>query len=200
MIVPRPIILITTCSWHLHRNEQCRATWLREWGGLVDYKFVFGNGWTPRRDDEMAFPVDDTYNGLPAKVQASHKWAREQGYTHILKTDCDMYVHVPRLLRSGFEQFPYSGNLYYPEFVMGAAYWLDQHATDILAHAALPYPGAPGGDDVWVGRVMAENGIVAHDDKRYHIGENPDWDTVISLHTSGPPRLDMAEIHARMTQ
>lgn len=197
MIVPRPIILITTCSYGLEQNKLCRETWLAEWGKLVEYKFVFGAGWTPQHDDEISFPVDDTYFGLPAKIQASHKWALEQGYTHILKTDCDMYLHIPRLLRSGFENFPYSGNQYYPDFIMGAAYWLDQRATEILVHAALPYPGTPGGDDVWVGSVMAENNIPPHDDKRYHIGENPDWSTCISIHTSGPPRLNMAEIHAR---
>ena len=193
----RPIILITSCSYRLTQNEECRETWLKTWGGLVDYKFVFGNGYTPTRPDEIAFPVDDSYNGLPAKIQVSHKWAKEQGYTHILKTDCDMYIHVPRLLRSGFENFPFSGNRYYPEFIMGAAYWLDQRATQVLIDTPLPYPGTEGGDDVWVGRVMAENGIEPHDDKRYHIGENIPWDECISLHTSGPPRLSMKEIHAR---
>ena len=194
----RPIILITTCSYHLHRNEQCRSTWLNEWKWMVDYKFVFGNGHTPSRDDEIQFPVDDSYNGLPAKIQASHRWAHDQGYDHILKTDCDMYVHVPRLLDSGFEKFSYSGNFYYPDFVMGAAYWLDRAATEILLNAPLPYPGSFGGDDVWVGRVMSENKVLSKHDARYYIGNDIPWDSFISLHTSGPPKLDMHEIHTKM--
>ena len=197
MIVPNPIILITSCSYRLQQNDECRDTWLREWGRLCDYRFVMGVGNTPKHGDELIVDTDDSYVGLPAKIQASHGWAFLKGYTHILKTDCDMYVHVPRLLRSSFEQFPYSGNLYYPDFIMGAAYWMDRRATEILMHAALPYPGTPGGDDVWVGRVMAENGVEAHDDKRYHIGDNPNWDTLISLHTSGPPPFKMADVHAR---
>jgi hypothetical protein len=195
----KPIILITSCSYRLKENDLCRETWLKEWGHLIDYKFVMGFGCPIKHGDELIVSVDDGYYGLPDKIQTSHKWAWIEGYTHILKTDSDVYIHIPRLLASGFEQFPYSGNLYYPDFVMGAAYWLDRRATEILAHAALPYPGSFGGDDVWVGRIMAENGIQAHDDKRYHIGENIPWDEVISLHVSGPPKLDMKEIHARFT-
>jgi hypothetical protein len=195
-----PVILITSCSYRLAQNDECRDTWLKEWGWMLDYRFVFGNGWTPARDDELSLDVDDTYQGLPAKIQASHAWALERGYTHILKTDCDMYIHIPRLLQSGFESSPYSGNFYYPEFAMGAAYWLDRPATEILLAAKLPYPGTPGGDDVWVGRVMRENNIPHKHDDRYYIGENIPWETFISLHTSGPPKLDMKEIHAKVMQ
>jgi hypothetical protein len=195
----KPVILITSCSYRLKENELCRETWLREWGHLIDYKFVMGFGCPVKHGDELIVAVDDGYYGLPDKIQVSHKWAWTEGYTHILKTDSDVYVHIPRLLASGFEQFPYSGNLYYPDFIMGAAYWLDRRATETMLHAPLPYRGAPGGDDVWVGHIMSESGIAAHDDKRYHIGENIPWDDVISLHVSGPPRLDMKEIHRRFT-
>ena len=195
----RPIILITTCSYRLEWNDQCRETWLKEWGSLIPYRFIFGQGYMCSRSDEMNFPVDDSYNGLPAKIQASHKWAFDQEYTHILKTDSDMYIHIPRLLRSGFEKFSYSGNRYYPEFVMGAAYWLDRQATEILINAPLPYPGSPGGDDIWVGKIMDANGIPAHHDARYHIGKDIPWDDFISLHTPDLS-LSMQDIHNKVMQ
>lgn len=195
----KPIVLLTSCSYNLQRNAECRATWLKEWGHKIEYRFVMGVGNTAKFGDELIVDVDDSYSGLPAKIQKSHKWALEQGYDFILKTDCDVYMHIPRLLASDFEQHSYSGNLYYPQFVMGAAYWLDKRATEILVHAPLPYPGTPGGDDVWVGNTMSAAGIIPHHDARYYIGSNINWETFISLHVSGPPRLDMKEIHNRVT-
>jgi len=189
--------------YHLARNEQCRATWLKQWGHLMEYKFVFGQGHTPKRDDEIVFPVDDSYQGLPAKVQASHKWALEQGYDFILKTDGDVYMHVPRLMTSGFEKHQYSGNVFWSAaiipFALGAAYWLDRPSSEILVNAKLPLYPAKGGDDVWVGRVMHANGIPCHHETRYYIGNNPDWNADISFHV---PDMDisMFEIHNRMTQ
>lgn len=182
----KPIILITTCSYHLARNEQCRKTWLARWKHLIDYKFVFGS-YTALKEDEISFPVDDSYSGLPSKIQASHKWALEQGYDYILKTDCDIYLHVPRLLSSGFENFPYSGNHYYKEspypFALGAAYWLDKNASEILCNEKAPY-GIDGGDDMWVGRTMRDNAIPLHDEPRYYVGNTPNWNEVISVHST----------------
>ena len=180
----RPIILITSCVPHLARNENCRNTWLATWGDRIDYRFVLGNGRTQEFDDELVLPVDDSYQGLPSKIQASHAWAVEAGYDFILKTDCDMYVHIPRLLKSGFENYAYSGNFHWPEFALGGSYWLDRLASETLVRASLPAYPANGGDDVWVGRVMHENHFLHHHDPRYTVGE---WtEDFISLHTTGP--------------
>ena len=196
------VVLITSCAYHLARNEQCRSTWLKQWGHLIDYKFVFGQGYTLKHDDEIVFPVDDSYQGLPAKIQASHKWTVEQGYDFSLKTDCDIFLHIPRLLDSGFENYPYSGNVFWPAtrhpFALGAAYWLDRHASEILANAPLPPYPANGGDDVWVGRIMQEHNIPCHHESRYHVGDDPNWKTAISVHMTDL-MLSMSEIQDRMT-
>ena len=182
------------------RNEQCRQTWLSHWGHLIDYKFVVGNGYPVSRQDEILFPIDDSYSGLPAKIQASHKWALEQGYDFILKTDCDIYLHIPRSLESGFEKFPYSGNHYYKEsaypFALGAAYWLDKKASEILCATAIPPFGTDGGDDMWVGRVMRDNKIQLHDEPRYYVGNAPNWDEVISVHSTDL-KMNLFEIDKR---
>ena len=200
----KPVILITSCMYHLVRNEQCRATWLAQWSHLIDYRFILGQGYYPKFEDELVLPVDDTYSGLPAKIQASHKWALEQGYDFILKTDCDVYMHIPRLLESGFEKYPYSGNIFWPEarhkFAIGAAYWLNKEASEILVNEPLPPYGMDGGDDMWVGRVMNAHNISCHHESRYYIGENPNYDTFITLHTSGPPKLNMMDIHQKCVQ
>lgn len=199
----KPVVLITSCAYRLDQNEQCRATWLMQWGHLIEYKFVFGQGHTQKYDDEIIFPIDDSYQNLPAKIQASHDWAVRQGYDFILKTDCDVYVHVPRLLNSGFEKYPYSGNIFWPSaaipFALGSAYWLDRGASEILVGAKLPSYPAKGGDDVWVGRVMHANGIQCHHEKRYYVGKSPDWTADISFHVPDM-NMSMMEIHNRMAQ
>jgi hypothetical protein len=194
----RPLILITSCQQHLARNQQCRATWLQDCN--VDYRFVLGNGNSVTFGDELILPVDDSYYGLPAKIQQSHKWALDNGYDYILKTDCDVYVCVARVFNSDFRDYDYTGNFYYPNFCMGAAYWLSRRATEILVNAPLPLPFAPGGDDVWVGATMTAAEIQGHHESRYYIGDIPDYSNCFSLHTSGPPKLDMFEIHRRMLE
>jgi hypothetical protein len=176
----------------------CRNTWLATWGDRIDHKFVFGIGYNPEFDDEIAFDVDDSYQGLPAKIQISHKWALDHGYDYILKTDCDMYVRIPNLLKSGFENYPYSGNFYWseavPPFALGGSYWLDKNATECLINSPLPAYPASGGDDMWVGRVMYENHFLHHHDSRY-VTEAVTKD-FISLHTTGRVKYNMAEVHA----
>src|SRR5277367_2853757 len=103
----KAVILVTSCNAHRNRADLCRMTWLREWGNLCDYRFVYGNGNDVRSDDELVFPIDDSYLGLPAKIQTSHKWALEQGYDCIIKTDCDVYVHLPRILVHGLGRADY---------------------------------------------------------------------------------------------
>lgn len=193
----RPVILITSCVPHLVRAEQCRKTWLAAWGNRIPYVFVYGHERTKEFADEIVLPVDDSYIGLPSKIQASHRWALDQGYDYILKTDCDMYVHIPRLLDSGFEKHSYSGNFHWDDFALGGSYWLDKRASQILVEQPLPPWPANGGDDVWVGRIMKDSGIVGHHDPRYTVGNvTADF---ISLHTTGPTPLNMADVHARVT-
>lgn len=194
----RPLILITSCNAHLSRNVQCRATWLQNCN--VDYRFVLGNGNEPIYGDELILPVDDSYYGLPAKIQASHKWALEHDYDFICKTDCDVYLVPHRVLSSDFSNFDYTGNFYYDSFAMGSCYWMSRKATEILVNSPLPAPFATGGDDVWVGRVMREAGIQGHHEPKYYIGDSPNYETCFSLHVSGPPKLDMMEVHRRMLE
>src|SRR5271154_4892661 len=105
----KPVILITACNQHRSRVDMCRATWLNTFRDLCDYRFVFGIGNTVQHNDELVFEVDDTYYGLPSKIQASHKWAMEHGYDQILKTDCDIYLHLPRILVHGLDKASYVG-------------------------------------------------------------------------------------------
>ena len=196
----KPVILITSCAYDLHRNAQCRSTWLALWGQLIEYRFVLGAGNTPTYSDEIIVDVGDDYASLPAKIQASHKWALDHGYDYVLKTDCDVYVHIPRLLKSGFDSYPYSGNFYWPDanppFALGAAYWLDKTASKILINSPLPAYPAKGGDDMWVGKVMFENVVPHHHESRYCVGHQIDWDTAITVHISDT-ELEMTEIHKK---
>ena len=191
-----PIILITCCEHHRFRAMDCRNTWLATWGNQIDYRFVFGNGHVQEFDDELVLPVDDSYTGLPKKIQASHAWALEMGHDFILKTDCDMYIHIPRLMKAGFENYAYSGNFHWSEFALGGSYWLDWRASETLVRAQLPAWPANGGDDVWVGQVMRDNHFLHHHDSRYTVGN---WtEDFISLHTTGPTPFNMADVHSKV--
>ena len=188
-----PIILITSCIHHLRKNDDCRNTWLAQWGGKIAYKFVLGRDAVQKYDDEIVLPVDDTYYGLPEKIRESHCWALKQGYDYILKVDADMWLHVPRLLASGYEKYPYSGNFHWGGFALGGSYWLNAEASGVLSRSGLPRYGTDGGDDVWVGKVMAENYIKGHHDPRYVVGKITE--DFISYHTTG--NLSMAEVHSQ---
>src|SRR5580693_6466243 len=146
-----PMVLIASCEAWRHNgiNDAARKTWIAAWGDLISYRFVLGRGCTNLTDDEIAVDVDDGYTGLVAKVQASRRWASENGYDFTFHCGADTYIVVPRLLASGYEQHDFSGflihdehRLYKPRNIQfaqgGAGYWLSARAGAVVEKAEIP--------------------------------------------------------------
>jgi len=151
-----------------------RSTWFNQVPKeRADVKFFIGAGGGSVPEDTVALDCDDSYAGLPGKVQGITKYALEKGYTHVMKLDDDVVVKPRALLDSGYLQHPYSGRANRrpstsdPFWVpMGFAYWMDQDCMRAVIEATVP----PNNDDErWVAENLYKKGIHLHDDKRYHL-------------------------------
>jgi len=159
------LIAVITCHKNIYAPQKIRETWSDEY-----VRFFYGGGDRTALPDEVFLEVPDTYMGLPLKVQAAIKWAKENGYTHFFKCDDDAYVRLDRLLKSGFEKYyyvgmkvrAYVGGNYLEYMHGGAGYWLSPQSMDMVI--AAPIFGKS--EDGWVAKVLAEKGIKGKHDER----------------------------------
>lgn len=141
------------------------------WGAAVRFFLGRRDGYQPS-PDEVMLPVEDTYEGLPAKTRGICRWAVERGYDWIFTCDDDTYVRPERLLSSGFEQYDYVGRFRGPSggypapYCSGFGYWLSRRAMQIVAAQPLSKDTA---DDRWIGNVLLTAGIRGALDERYQV-------------------------------
>ncbi|QNN24324.1 hypothetical protein HED60_19290 [Planctomycetales bacterium ZRK34] len=175
------MIAVATCQKYRERVEGCRSSWLSLWGHCCDYLFFQGGETESLSGDILTLTVADTYAALPQKTYALLRYVADNDLCdYLFKCDDDSFVHIPRLLDSGYEQFDYSGFVREPRVAVpndgvpyahgGAGYWLSRRAI----HAALSAPS-----EIWhahpcrpiedgtVARALAHHGIMAHADNRY---------------------------------
>lgn len=154
--------------------DAVRATWLPQVPKeLADIKFFVGPGSETLPEDTVVVECDDSYRGLPGKVQGIAKYAHSNAYEHVLKIDDDVVVKPKALLASGYDKCPYTGRANRrptasdPFWVpMGFAYWMDRKCMEIVSNATVP----PNNDDErWVAENLHKHGIDLSDDKRYHL-------------------------------
>jgi len=77
------------------RVQVVRETWARNLDirSDIDFRIFYGYGAVRKmRTDEVLLSVDDSYRGLPFKVQRIFKWALERGYDAVLKVDDDTFI------------------------------------------------------------------------------------------------------------
>lgn len=148
-----------------------RETWWNDVPSTVEKKFFYGMPPTPALEreplaDEVFLPVKDGYAFLPHKTRALCIWALRNGYAPIFKGDDDTFLFVERLLKSGFEKWPWIGRFNGGEFVAGGpGYWLDKSAMEVIA-ASTPQKG-DWAEDIWVSRVLQNAGFKPYFDPRY---------------------------------
>jgi hypothetical protein len=188
------------------RQLSLRETWLKDI--QVDYKFFYGRGSTPLKSDEIKIDIRDDYSSLPLKIQAACKYALENDYTHMFRTDNDSYVYVNRLLASGFEDHDYTGYcLDYPFHLDrfryatgGAGFILSRKAMEIVAKNSPFHPA----EDLWIGALLHQHGIRCHRDTRYlpahdlhfiDLKQLPQEHPYMALHALTPET--MRQLHAR---
>jgi hypothetical protein len=150
--------------------------------------------------------IPDDYAHLPHKTHAMCRFltgAFAEDFAFFC--DTDTYVHVPRLLASGYEQHDYVGHALeisgIPYASGGAGYWLSRKAMDIIAREAVPdhFPY----EDYMVGAALYEHCIPLHHDPRYTLALDS-WpepgNDLITKHLSmnGPYKIEMMyEAHRR---
>lgn len=179
------LLAVMTCHSMKARADICRATWAKPVEG-IDLKFFLGrrperkpisppgwHQWLPGAD-EVALDCDDDYFHLPLKVQEAVKWALENGYDFMAKTDDDVYARPERAATA----FPtglgvhYAGRTRGPSggkrapYNSGFFYWLDRKAMEAVAQAKWDGDFA---EDRWVGNVLLDRGIQASPDYRYSV-------------------------------
>jgi hypothetical protein len=109
------------------------------------------------------------------------KWVLAHDYTHVYKCDDDSWVHIPRLLASGFEKYDYMGGSRTTNFDLahggglpfgqgGAGYWLSRKAMQHVADSAEDFWKWQECEDIGVGILLGTKGIGLHVDPRYFHG------------------------------
>ena len=156
--------------------QAIRDTWLSQVpADKADAKFFVGNGEGDVPSDTVALNVDDSYHGLPGKVQAIAGYAYEHGYEYVLKLDDDVVVKPSLLLSSDYNQYPYTGRQNrrpnpargVPYWVpMGFAYWMNRDCMKAIMEAPLP---TNNDDERWVAECLYKKGIELHSENRYHL-------------------------------
>ena len=158
-----------------------RETWLRDLPDSIGFRHFLGQPWGDD-PDAVYLPIADgpifaqkfqrTWI-LNRKTEALVRYAFEHDYDYVFKCDDDTYVHIDRLLESGFEAHDYSGytDLHHANDVGnyrwaqgGAGYWLSRRAMAVICQNGLHRMRE---EDFAVGQLLAANGIAPHHDGRY---------------------------------
>ena len=186
------LIAILSCKKDQQFHQQARETWLKDCS--VDYKFFLGR--LSFAHDEMGVDASDTYRHLGDKMKRVVEYAFEKEYDFLFKCDIDTYVHVPRLLKSGFEQHDFVG---FNGNYGGSGYWISRKAMSILVNCSTIRleDRCRLGDDGWVGYSLSKHGIFPFQDRRYHSltneGPTPENDLITSHwysdHSKNPERI-----------
>jgi hypothetical protein len=121
--------------------------------------------------------VDDSYYGIPAKVQAMCSWAHRHGYDWLAKVDDDVYVVPERLPYVPFGcadyigrfRSPY-GKVYPVHFASGFTYWLSNHAMRIVAETPL---NGDWMDERFVATALARRRIWGYNDPINYVVSGP---------------------------
>lgn len=167
-----PLVAIMTCHQFRDRANAQRDTWVKDIPEKLDYRFFLGkkDGYQPLADEVMLDAPDD-YRNFPLKVQAMRRWARERGYTLVLKTDCDSYI-VPERLIETIPTRDYVGRLRGPSdkypapYCSGFSYWNSAKALDALI--ATPWNG-DFAEDRFTGNALLAAGIQPDHDPRFAV-------------------------------
>jgi len=166
---------------HRHAwREAIRSTWkpmVPE--DRADVFFFQGRGETLEpKADEVFLDCDDSYYGLPNKVQEIMRWSLNTGkYDFTLKCDDDVVLDPFAFLDSGYDKYDFTGRENRPPtpenpfwVPMGFNYVLSMRAKALVAAAELPHRWKGDNDDErWVSEVLCKGGIGLHSDSNYRL-------------------------------
>lgn len=190
----KTLIAVVNAHTRLGYQQCIRETWLPLVQG-ADVRFFLGPSERIPREDEVFVECDDSYEGLPSKVQAIVRWARDNGYDHICKLDDDVVIKPTQFLSTGFQNYDFTGHqndkrLYPVPF--GFCYWLSRRSMECVATADLP---SDNNDEAWVTDTLSKAGIVLHHEPRYvmYVGKRSDFVPNKPRALRAPPRAQYVE-------
>lgn len=173
----KTLIAVVSCHSRPMYRQAIRETWLplvpRD---KADVKFFVGG--EIEESDTVTLECDDSYEGLPSKVQAIVRWALAHGYDYVLKCDDDVVLQPDKLLASGYDAFDFVGHRNDSHEVpippYGFCYWLSKRSMEIVATSTLPRDNF---DEGWIRHQLYAHSIVLHHDPRYflHFGRKEDF-------------------------
>lgn len=192
----RILIAVLTCRRFRERADLARATWAG-WVEGADVRYFIGRGEDTEssraREGEVVLDVADDYDSFRMKVQAAFRWALEQGYDFLFKTDDDVYLIPERLLANATYRWEYAGRVrpasrenVAPKiyggresaFCSGFGYWLSRRAFRICAEAA---DNGDWAEDRFVGNTLARAGVRAYHDPSIQL-----WPPIVGHFCSVP--------------
>ena len=194
------LLALITCHARTAYADAQRETWIPRIPSGLDYRFFLGPSELTPREDEAFLDCNDSYYGLPSKVQAVCRWALERGYDFIAKIDDDVILRPTEFLNSGFQCHDFSGhtnndhaNVKIP---WGFCYTLSKQAMNIMASASLP---RDFNDEAWCANTLAAHGIFLHHEPRYvlHRGKRADFLSPNKRPLRAPPRMLLMEEETR---
>lgn len=165
---PRILIAVVNCHARPIPRQMLRDTWVPRVPQGVDLRFFLGPSLSEPLADEVYLQCDDSYFGLPSKVQGIFRWALEHGYEYCLKLDEDCIL-FPELWAKGFLRVDFSGpkNISQPGYLCpwGYAYVCSRKAMECVVKEPLPLTS--NNDEFWVTNALAKYGIGLQHDPRY---------------------------------
>ena len=159
------LIAVTTCKWRAQNANYQRMTWVQD--SPVDVRFFVGSELVSEDGDTVHLNCNDSYRGLPAKVQETCRWALEHDYDYLLKADDDVYVRPERVLHLTDDYIGLKRDPYWEApkgFCAGFAYGMSRKAFEIIANAGTPNLDV---EDRWVANTLASSGIEGKNDPRF---------------------------------
>lgn len=177
------LVAILGCKNDEHARGRIRGTWMPSQSKgciigdhVVDFYFFLGEASTlDWPSDTVQVPRND--KDQTAKMSWIIRWAFDKGYDYLFKCDMDTYVHVGRLLASGFEKHPWSGGHGSKETgpYGGSGYWLNRELMGKLNdYGTMNGIVRPWDEDRWVGGNLVLLGYAQqlHLDWRYNSRTN----------------------------
>lgn len=174
----KTLIALINCHARPQYADVQRETWIPQLPAGLDYRFFLGQGNREPKADEVFLPCDDSYRGLPNKVQEIVRWALSYGYDYMLKIDDDVVLKPSSFAVSGYHNYDFTGHTNEDRQAVSApwgfCYTLSRRSMEKVAQAALP---PNNNDEVWVANTLAQHGIVLHNEERYrlHKGNRQDF-------------------------
>ena len=166
----KTLIALISCHARPQYADAQRETWITQVPAGLDYRFFLGQGNREPKADEVFLSCDDSYRGLPNKVQETVRWALSYGYDYMLKIDDDVVLKPAVFASAGYNNYDFSGHINEDRQAVSApwgfCYTLSRRAMEKVAQASLP---PNNNDEVWVANTLAQHGITLHNENRYHL-------------------------------